>query len=65
MNTDSETFKVGFQPNARHPEVEPRPKPDHLGLHAAEIDSKTVKIGFEAPRGEAETKSMLALDRCM
>ena len=34
MNIDSETF--GFQPNARHPEVEPRPKPDHLGLNGAE-----------------------------
>ncbi|KAJ6903100.1 hypothetical protein NC651_020565 [Populus alba x Populus x berolinensis] len=63
MNIDSETFKVGFQPNARHPEVEPRPEPDHLGLNGAEIDSKMVKIGFEAPRGEAETKSTLALDR--
>ncbi|KAJ6988126.1 hypothetical protein NC653_021145 [Populus alba x Populus x berolinensis] len=61
MNIDSETF--AFQPNARHPEVEPRPKPDHLGLNGAEIDSKMVKIGFEAPRGEADTKPMLALDR--
>jgi hypothetical protein len=50
MIIDSETFKVGFQPNARHPEIEPRPKPDHLGLNGAEIDSKMVKIGFEAPR---------------